>query len=307
MKTTFPLILAILSPAFVLAADSSANAPLVSKDWANAAYLEARVTVHGTTGFKPGENLIDHIDWKEDRDGDFFRRLQQQRFGKPEFDMLTAFNGSVYYSLDTLGGISQMQTSRAVPAMVENFYNEAFPLDSYKFLIETGTATNTRYPGVNDLASFSKLGAAMSGTKQFKAGTFEGAPALSLEFPGGLCWEGQKIGYTVYFEPADSHKLLGWECTHPDGTLYSALFVDQWQSVGLEGFNNLISYPSRFRLRCYRNSSSLEQGITYEYVNDVQIDKVTAVIDRSNFSIDPAQADYIYDRDSKTQIHNQRP
>jgi hypothetical protein len=266
-------------------------------NWKDIYSLQAKITVKGTAGFAAGEDPVFSIEWKEDREGRFYRKLQQTRFGISGKETVCSFDGATYYSYQ---GSSQplIKTKKSIPNLIENFQLGFYPLEPFKFLSKADANRRNTYPGLREVAAYASKDGFLQGLSTMKPAQFQGKPArmFSLSGPGIK----GPVTYNVYFSDEKNPALLGWDCLAPESN--STLIVTHWSPFP-QGKIKGPRYPSDFTVQYYFPSSAgNEKTPSFRYEAKVNLVKVSDSSYAEDFAVDLTLADYLYDMDNRVTI-----
>jgi hypothetical protein len=310
MKSTFVgaftragvMIVAGLSAALT-GALSAAPVSLPSFDWPKVGYLEADVHIVGTAFFKPGENLVIDIQWRENREGHYYRRLKQQRFGKTEVDIANSYDGSVYGCLVFEPDTPNLKIGHEKPSLIETFLSRGFPLEPFLFLADPKLSPANSYIGLNDLSAYVKNADLMNAMSHMTEATFDGKPARAfLTKSQGRGPKLQNPGtYKVYFSAGIPPELLGWDVSSADRGM--VLKITKWDTFTDPKLGQEIRYPSEYTEQCYLiDQPGDKKTNTYGYTVTVRVKSLSEPSSGEDFSLDPSLADHVYDLDNNVQI-----
>ena len=275
--------------------------------WGQINSYEGKLIIEKTRGGELNENSKVTINWKEDKQEHFVTHFVKSQYDRQALDLSESYDGSVYTLLDKSGSATLCKVSKTLPDVVKSFEYGIYPLEPFRFFTKTVSQNNTVRINLKDLAV--GLESKMSGLSKLplQEASFANTPALSFDVDGGQNVDhGYPIKYKVYVSK-DSHDLIGWECLTLDGKISSQLFVNSWKTITLGGVNLPLRYPSGFTIIYYPDpTKSSSSTPAFEYRASLDLTKIAPDTDLSSFTLDPAEADYIYDLDNKVLIKNPR-
>lgn len=248
----------------------------------------------GGEGLK--ENFSAVYSWREDINAHFVTHLTIYRYGEKSFDIDESFDGKDYTLIDKTGYNSLCKVSKRLPEDVKTFELGMTPLEPFRFLTKEGARTISAHPTLSEVADelraeISKQNLPLNGQET----SFASKEALTFD-----AITNQSTRYQVFLDKG-THQLLGWRFFNAQKRLDTELQVDGWTTCNTSSIP--LRYPSAYRLRYYSQDQSTQAPeLDYEYSGALDI---TEVLDQSNIpdsTIDPAEADYIYDLDKKVLI-----
>jgi hypothetical protein len=251
-------------------------------------FIQCKMEVRGISGFKDGENLKMTIDWKENKKGFFYRNLITERNGTRSLQVLTVWNGEHHFKLIT-GEKKNLFIERKLPNVVNNFNTEEFPLNPYQFLVQTHYQQNTLIPSLFMIRFFENK------IDELKSESNDD----SRRYSGGICpWTNLPYEMLVFFEKNSASALprpSKWHKYLPNNKLQCEFVVTSWHNEP-----ELAFFPKEYKKTYFREVSG-KTVPTYGYQTEIKDLLINSEPDNA-FSVDPAEADYIYDADADQMI-----
>lgn len=307
MQRTFLVGLFLLSLGNVACGQAVSIPNFVDSAWEKVQTFEGKYIVTKTFGSQPNENLVTSLNWMEDFQGKFLTQLTMSRFGQQSVNLSESYDGSTYTLLDKSGSACACKVSKTLPTDPKTFEFGLFPLEPFRFLTKSVAHDTRIHPSLHDIVACLNSDLPKLLVGPMHEATFGSKPSVYFELDGGHdVLFGKEIRYQVFLSK-EMHQLLGWRCFSNGNRLNSELVIKDWKSVPSSEYHSVLHYPSAFTIQYFDDHGAVEGTVpSYGYSVATELTKISGKSDPASFTLDPAEADYIFDLDNKVTIKNPR-
>lgn len=265
--------------------------------------VDSRLETVGTYGFAANNVPEIFMEWRESSSGEFHATRRMLRSGSSVLggDRTAAFGGDGFFDLRADG---IMHVAKQLPADCDLMSTEDFLARPFLFLVQYEKAKTTGYPSLAYLSALGTMNAQQRSLKLLGRTEIDGISCVSGSISGIDVWNGEPVVYRFHCSTDLGFFPIGWDKYDTAGHLLCSYRVREVGS--LEKTAHVpFRYPKKAEISYFKGDGQTKTFAYESVVKDIKLYRVhdyAVGSHEGDFTIDPASARTIWDRDAGVEI-----